>query len=95
MWQLLHFALGVGLLNLQLLLAAYGLLLVGLVFRLAVPRVEGAIFDAFNALEMSTFRWNLFVAVGLVLADVVFSFRCGLWVLVHKGGWCMCMWVLV
>ena len=74
-WQLLHFALGVALMNLRLLAAAYGLLLLGLVFRLAVPRVEGAIFDAFNVLEMSSFRWNLAVAVGLVAADLVCSFR--------------------
>lgn len=74
-WRLLHFALGVALLNMRLLLAAYGLLLLGLVFRLAVPRVEGAIFDAFNVLEMSSFRWNLAVVVGLVIADLVCSFR--------------------
>lgn len=74
-WQLLHFALGVALMNLRLLAGAYSLLLLGLVFRLAMPRVEGAIFDAFNVLEMSSFRWNLAVAVGLVTADLVCSFR--------------------
>jgi hypothetical protein len=71
----MSFAVGVALMNTGLLLAAYALLLLSLAFRLAVPRVEGAIFDAFNALDMALFRHNLGIAVGLVTAEVVLSLR--------------------
>ena len=73
--RLMSFAAGVALMNTGLLLAAYSLLLLSLVFRLAVPRVEGAIFDAFNALEMSLVRHNLGIAMGLVAAEAVLSLR--------------------
>jgi hypothetical protein len=55
--RLLSFALGVAFMNVPLLVAAYSLLLLAMVFRLAVPKVEGAIFDAFNSFDMPGFRW--------------------------------------
>jgi hypothetical protein len=54
--RLLSFALGVAFMNVPLLVAAYSLLLLAMVFRLAVPKVEGAIFDAFNSFDMPGFR---------------------------------------
>jgi hypothetical protein len=54
--RLLSFALGVAFMNVPLLVAAYSLLLLAMVFRLAVPKVEGAIFDAFDSFDMPGFR---------------------------------------
>ncbi|PNW84848.1 hypothetical protein CHLRE_03g160950v5 [Chlamydomonas reinhardtii] len=48
-----------------LLLAAYGLLLAGLVARLCLPRVEAALFDAFNELDTRLFWDNLVLAMGV------------------------------
>ncbi|WIA17366.1 hypothetical protein OEZ85_014227 [Tetradesmus obliquus] len=71
--RLLSFAAGVAAMNVPLLAAAYSLLLLAMVFRLAVPKVEGAIFDAFNSFDMPGFRNDLLLAVVLVGADVVLS----------------------
>jgi hypothetical protein len=46
--RLLHFALGVALINLPLLLLAYGLLLLGLVFRCAAAAAAGVAFTVYD-----------------------------------------------
>ena len=52
--------------------------------RLALPRVMGAIMDAFSGLDWRLFRTNLAIATQLVAADVVLSTW---WV---PGGWDDC-----
>jgi len=42
-----------------LLVAAYLLMLTAMLFRLCLPRVEAAIFDAFNDLDTSLFKKQL------------------------------------
>lgn len=46
------------------LLLAYGMLLCGLVARLCIPRVEAALFDAFNELDLTQFWSNLRLSAG-------------------------------
>ena len=46
------------------LVAAYALMLAGLLARLCLPRVEASLFDAFNDLDTHAFWANLYLAVG-------------------------------
>jgi hypothetical protein len=73
--RLLRFAIAVAFTNAGLLATAYGLLLLALVFRLAVPKIEGAIFDDFAAFNLPAFRSDLLLAVLLVTMDVCLSVR--------------------
>ena len=58
-WQLLRFLAGVMALEKPLLVSAYLLMLAALLFRLCLPRVEAAIFDAFNDLDTQLFKQQL------------------------------------
>ncbi|PNH12273.1 ABC transporter B family member 5 [Tetrabaena socialis] len=68
--QLFMFVVGVMAINKSMLLLSYSLMLCGLAARLCLPRVEAALFDAFNALDTQNFWDNLVLAVGLVVSDI-------------------------
>jgi hypothetical protein len=63
-WQLARFLAGVMAMQKNLLLAAYSLMLLALLFRLCLPRVEAAIFDAFNDLDTDLFKTQLRLWMG-------------------------------
>jgi len=58
-WQLARFLFSIMALEKPLLVAAYLLMLTAMLFRLCLPRVEAAIFDAFNDLDTSLFKKQL------------------------------------
>lgn len=73
--RLMRFAIAVALTSPGLLATAYGLLLLALVFRLALPTVEGAIFDDFATFNYAAFQSHVPVAALLATMDVCFSLR--------------------
>ncbi|GAX84702.1 hypothetical protein CEUSTIGMA_g12124.t1 [Chlamydomonas eustigma] len=77
-WQLARFLAGVMAMQKNLLLAAYSLMLLALLFRLCLPRVEAAIFDAFNDLDTDLFKTQIRLWMAFVGADVMLSLLGGI-----------------
>lgn len=71
--RLFMFGMGVMAIDKQLLVLSYALLLTALIIKLCLPRVEAALFDSFNELDVTLFKQNLFWWLALVALELAFS----------------------